>query len=450
MGTISLDGLVSGLDTTSIINSYVQAAGANLKVLKQHKSDIESKRSLWQTFNGYLSSLKSQIESIASSSDFKKMSVSSANTDKVTAEVTSTALAGTYTVEISQIANSQTSISTTTWASGDTAFSSDSSPMITIVQGSTTSNISIDTNTLDGAIAAINDANIGVSAYKIEDKDGNYVLALTGKETGADNAFTITPPTGVTFPGANAVEAQDTKAVINGVVDVQSSTNQIADALPGITLTAVDTTASAVNIQVTTDTSGIKEQIRAFVDDYNTMMGFINNQVSFNSSTKKGGPLSGDATLRSIENTLQSVIRSTYTSNSIDSLAKIGISTSSDGTLSVDDDELTAAVTDNLSQVVDFFTSDSGLFAAFTNTSDSGKLDFILDTSDGTVQSKLDSLDDQIDDLADHIESEQKRLDKVAETLRKKFTALEVALSALKTTQSYVSSVLGNLNNSKK
>lgn len=447
MGTISLNGLVSGLDTQSIIDAYVSVASANLKVMQQHQSDISAKKSLWQTFNGYLKDLKSQIADIDTASEFKKMSVSSADTSSVEAAVTGTALAGTYSVTISSIASNQTSVSNQTWSDTDTFTSSSTLTLTVGVSDPVTTTITLDTNTLDGVISAINDADAGVYAYKVQDATtGDYKLVLSGTNTGADNAFSFSGDGG-DFSFNTATPAADTEGTVSGI-DVSSSTKDIVDAIPGVTITA-NAITTGTDVTVSPDLDATKSAINDFVSKYNTVMGFINNQFSYSDTTKSAGKLSGDPTLRGIENTLQSLIRSDYGSNTIDSLSKIGISTNSDGSLSVDDTALTDALNSNLSQVVSFFTGSSGLLQAFSNSSSTGQLDYILDSSSGTVTNKLDSLDSQIDDLSDRIDAEQSRLDKVTENLKNKFAALEVALSTLKATQAYVTNALGSGSSSK-
>ncbi len=452
MASIRLDGLVSGLDTTSIIDSLVAASGANYNLLTRNKSNIELRKSHWQTFNGHLNDLKTAIEAMSDPDEFKKMAVSSADDDRVTASVSGTALAGTYSVEVSQLASSQTTKSTTSWASGSTAFTAGTAQLTFNVNGGSASVVTLTTNTLDGAISAINDNGLGIHAYKVQESSGNYRLVLTGENTGADYDFTITRPgdmVDVAFEAVNTSEAQDTLAEINGI-SVKSSNREISEAIPGVTLSILDETASPVEITVTTDTAGLKSNIQAFIAKYNTVMSYITYELKVNSNTQEAGPLASDNTLKSIQRTLQALVREEYTENDVNTLGILGINTKADGTLEIDTDDLDDMLDENFSEVISLFTDTDGLFQAFTNVSDEGGLDILLNSSDGTVSKKIDTLDDQIEDLDERIEKEDSRLEKLEAILRQKFSAMEVLLSSLKNTESYVTNVLGKLGNNNK
>lgn len=448
---VSLDGLVSGLDTSSIISGLVAAAATNQNRLKAQRADVELKKDHWSTMEGHLTALKSAIEAINTASEFKSMTATSSLDSRVTPEVSGTALAGTYTVNVSQLASSQTSKSSESFADGTTAFITAGSPELTItVNGGTPEVIALTDNTLDGAIAAVNDANLGVQAYKIQQSDGTYVMMVTSEDTGEDYDFTITTNdtdgTPITFN--TIATAQNTLATVNGI-SVSSTSNTLADVIPGVTLTVLDDsdtdedgTSEDFQVVVGTDREKVKENIGDFVSKYNTVLSYISFEVKFNDVSEEAGPLSGDNTLRQLQRTLQDRLRATYTTNDIDTLSALGITTLKDGTLSVDDDDLADALDTKFSQVIDFFTADDGLFASITNSSDTGTLDLFLQDSDGTLATKYDALDEQIETYTESIEKEEDRLARLEETLRAKFTAMEVTLSKLKLSEAYVNNVL--------
>lgn len=436
---VSLDGLVSGLDTSSIIKGLVAAAGAGMSKMKAQKADVGLKKDHWGTLKTYLEDLKTAIEAVNEDNELKGMTATSADESLVFAEISGNALAGTYQVNVTQEAQAQTSKSNQTWADGSTTFSASGAPTLDIsINGGAATTVSITDNSLDGAISAINDASLGIQAYKVYDSTaGEYRLMITSEQTGADYDFSITPDGGTTLTFTDVTTAADMEATVNGV-DVSSATNVISSVIPGISLTMYGVTGGNIDVTVGIDRTKTKENINSFVTKYNQVMSYMSYELKFNDSSESAGPLSGDGTLRTIQSMLQSLVRNDYTSNSIDSLSLMGITTKSDGTLEVDDTELSTALEDSFSQVMDFFTSSSGIFASFTNSTDTGSLDYILDTTDGTVQNKIDALDDQIETYNDAIEREEDRLAKLEQSLREKFTALEVTLSKLKLSEAYV------------
>lgn len=448
---VSLDGLVSGLNTSDIIKGLVGAAGAGLTKIKSQKADVELKKDHWSTLKGYLEELKTAIEAVNADNELKGMTATSADTSLVFAEVSGNALAGTYKVDVTQEAQAQTSKSNQTWADGSTTFSASGAPTLDIsINGGAATTVAITDNTLDGAISAINDANLGIQAYKVFDSTaGEYRLMITSEQTGADYDFSITPDGGTTLTFTDIATAADMKATVNGV-DVASATNVISGVIPGVTLTAYGLTGGDIDVTVGIDRTKTKTNITSFVDKYNQVMSYMSYELKFNDASQSAGPLSGDGTLRTIQSKLQSLVRDDYTTNDIDSLTLMGITTKSDGTLEVDDTKLGTALDDTFSQVMDFFTSSSGIFAAFTTSVSDGALDYILDTTDGTVQNKIDALDSQIESYTDAITREEDRLAKLEQSLRDKFTALEVTLSKLKLSEAYVENLSSLKSSSKK
>lgn len=444
----AVDGIVSGLDTSSIISALVSASAANRTRMKQQLADIELKKDHFTTLQDHITALQSAITDINTASEFKKMSATSSESDRVSPEVTGVALAGSYTVNISQLASAQTSKTSKSYADGTTAFITAGSPELYVsVNGAAATTVSLTTNTLDGAISAINDANLGMQAYKVQQSDGTYLMMVTGEDTGEDYDFTITTNDTDTTPLSftTLTSAQDTLGTVNGV-SVRSNNNIISDVIPGVTLTLFDDTdlddngvSDDTTVTIGTDLSGIKDAIKNFVDKYNTVQSYISFEVKYNDSSKEAGPLASENLVRQIQRTLQDKLRATYTSNTdIDVLSSLGITTLKDGTLEIDDTDLSDALSDHFSQVINFFTADDGLFNALTNDDEDGTLDYLLDSTDGTLKTKFDSLDEQIDTYNEEIEKEDDRLSAMEARLRAQFTAMEVALGKLKLTGSYV------------
>lgn len=444
MGTIQLDGMVSGLDTTSIVKSLVSVSKGTVTLLEKQKTTIQSKKDRWSSFSQGLADLKTAIQALDTTSELKKMKATSNDSDKVGASVVGTALAGTYNVTISQLANAQLSqVNSQQYASGASTFTTDPAQTLSIsVNGGAATNVSLaGQNTLDGAISAVNAANAGVTAYKILDAtSGQYSMFVTSNKTGADYNFTITGAADITLGTVTA--AQDTEGTVNGL-NVSSETRDLTDAIPGVTLSALDETTVGVPVQIsiTNDNDKMKEAVNGILSKYNSIMSFVNSEVKYSDTTKTtGGILASDNTLRTIQRQLQSLAGGSYAAgNSINTLKQMGISTQSGGTLSMDSTIFGNALNTSLEDVMDFFTNTTdGMMKAFSNATSTGRLDLILDSTSGTIKEKTKSYDSQITTLNTQIDKENTRLGKMETNLRARFTALEVALSKIKGTQGYV------------
>jgi flagellar hook-associated protein 2 len=140
---------------------------------------------------------------------------------------------------------------------------------------------------------------------------------------------------------------------------------------------------------------------------------------------------------------LASAVASAYGSSGFNSLGLIGVSLSSDGTMSLDEDTFTAALDEDIASVEALFTSDTGFAAALLGHDETvGLIDLYIDEDTGTLQSRYDSLDSRIDDLDDQIERYEDRIDRYEERLRAQYAAMEVTLGALQSTTDYLAALL--------
>src|SRR5262249_1069785 len=148
-----------------------------------------------------------------------------------------------------------------------------------------------------------------------------------------------------------------------------SSSNTVTDALNGVTLTLTGTTASgtgpgsSAQLTVSSDTSTITSNIQAFVDAYNTMLKAIRPLGSFDQTTNTAGPMLGDSVLSGIQNELRSALHAVVNtgSSTYSSLASIGITTKSDGSLSLDTTRLQTALATAPAAVSTLFSGSNGV-----------------------------------------------------------------------------------------
>lgn len=245
--------------------------------------------------------------------------------------------------------------------------------------------VTLDTKdqSLQGIRDAINKANIGVTATIVSDGGDNpYHLVVTSNKTGEKSAMKISvggvdgqPPDpaiaslmGYDPGGAQGLTqtsgAQNTKLTMNGI-EVNSSSTTVSDAIQGVSLDVTALGSSTLN--VTKDTSTVSESINAFVKAYNTLNSTIAGLTSYNADTKAGGPLQGDASMRSIQSQLRRQLGTSVEGlgGKLTTLSQVGISFQKDGSLAVDSSKLNTAIANNFSDI-------GGLFAAMGSASDGG------------------------------------------------------------------------------
>jgi len=183
--------------------------------------------------------------------------------------------------------------------------------------------------------------------------------------------LTFPPATGTTNGPTETQAGQDAALTINGVA-VTSPTNTIASSIAdlSLTLTATGTTTLAV----AQDNSTTQTNIDSFVTAYNVLQTEISSLTAFNAQTGgTNGPLIGDSTTLNIQSSLSNILASQLTgtgANGLTTLASVGVTLNSDGTLSVADSVLSAALAANPAAITSLF--------ATSGTSTSSNLTYLV------------------------------------------------------------------------
>jgi flagellar hook-associated protein 2 len=368
MATISSPGLASGIDIKSIVSQLVALERAPLQPLQSQAATAQAKISILSTIKSSMDNLGTLAAKLGDPKSWSAVNGTSSNAGEVAVSASSTATAGRFTVAVTSLATSQSA------ASGvlNTAAGLGTGTLSFSVAGGASKAVEI----LAGedspaAIAAkINSSDVGVTATVLKDAAGERVV-MRSKETGAANTFTVAVAGGnadglqkLAFGGGapgNMTQVQPAANAIFSIdgVALESPTNKLTDTVPGVTLTLNKVTTSAVDIAVSTDTEGMKKNIQAFVDAYNSISSLLTTATAYNETTKTAGSLQGDSTAVGLQNALRGMMRSVTGNGAFTRLADIGIVAAQNGTLEVKADKLDAAM-GNLSAVRNLFTSDDG------------------------------------------------------------------------------------------
>ncbi|MDO8905513.1 flagellar filament capping protein FliD [Hydrogenophaga sp.] len=368
MATISSPGLASGIDIKSIVSQLVALERAPLQPLQRQAATAQSKLSILSTIKSSMDNLGTLAAKLGDPKSWSGVTATSSNAGEIAVSASSTATAGRFALSVTSLATSQTA------ASGvlNTAGGLGTGTLSFSVAGGEP----IDIEILEGedspaAIAAkINSSDVGVTATVLKDAAGERVV-MRSKETGAANTFTVAVAGGnadglqkLAFGGGavdGMTQAQPAANAIFSIdgVALESPTNKLTDTVPGVTLTLNKVTTAAVDINVTTDTEGMKKNIQAFVDAYNSISTLLTTATAYNETTKTAGSLQGDSTAIGLQNALRGMMRSVTGNGDFTRLADIGIVAAQNGTLEVKADKLNAAM-GNLSAVRNLFTSDDG------------------------------------------------------------------------------------------
>ena len=449
---ISSVGIGSGIDVKSIVSQLVALEKKPLVALQARDASIQSQISTFSQLKSLTSTFADAASALTRDSGWNSMTVGSTDAASATATVTGIASAGSYSFEVSKLAQAQTSVSGTAVAKG-TSFGAGT---LSIKVGTTNAvDIAIvdgDDTSLAGIAGKINDKNAGVVATVITDGTGQRLM-LRGTGTGSDLAFTATASSGFATAPAGALDfsvtqaAQNTEAKLNGLA-ITSATRDFSDVIPGLKFTASKVTTGPVGLTVTADTATTKKGVQAFVDAYNAINDLLSSSTKYDADTKTAGLLQGDSTALNLQNILRTMMGAATKGGAYETLSDIGIAVQRGGKLTVDSAKLDKALAANAAGVKNLFASaagadaDKGIAVKF-KTLTSSMLSF-----EGSFNSKSDALA-----AADKRNlAEQDKVNVRAATLEKRlnaqYTALDKQMASLTALNSYVAQQVTNWNKS--
>ncbi|WP_166371148.1 flagellar filament capping protein FliD [Psychromonas sp. SA13A] len=394
MTSITSTGLGSGLDINSIVTAIVDAEkDPALASMTSAAAAATAAISAYGVLNSELSAFKDSYEDLSRSSTFSAATSSSSDSGILNATLGIGAATGSWSFEVEQQAKAQTIVSSSANSYTDSAsevgtgtislsygsYGTDGSFSINPDKAIETLTIDASNNSLGELRDAINEGDYSVSASIIDD-GSNYRLVLTNKETGEENAMQLTvvdddgdnsDATGLSALTYSAdvkhmdqtSTAQDAKIIMNGI-EITRSTNEISSVIEGVTLNIGGETevGETVSLTITQDTSAVEEQINAFVENYNNTITQMNSLTAYGGESGSDGALNGDSTVRNIQNQMRAVLNTTvsHSGGVVQSFADLGMLTNLDGTLSLDEDTLTAAMNNDMESIANFFTASGG------------------------------------------------------------------------------------------
>lgn len=469
-GTITTSGLISGIDTASIVDQLVSLESRPITLLKSRQSAFKTQVSLLSDVMSRLSALETAAKALGTSG-LLAAKVASTN-DAFTATPGTGALAGRYAVRVDQLAQaskwrSAAFDSPTAGVRGGTlqltikgqtypAPAPDGPGPITITDGMSLSDVAY----------AIRQSGAPVSATVITGWDalaGRAVsyLSVTARDTGytpADGpasalSISFTPGAGTgTDPAFAETQAARNAAFNVDGVDFVREGNTVTDALAGVTLalkkgaTLPATTGVVEDLVLNTDADATRAKLQTFVDAYNGVMSLVQRQLAVTKDTNRATTLAGDSAIRSLQGRLQSILTNQVAGlPGVKTLADVGVKTAKDGSLSIDSTLYAAAL-----------ARDPAAFDALFSTATSGLGDYVttvvqeqVRASDGVLTSRQSGLNARIRAMDDQAAALQRRVDAFKANLVRQFTAMENTLSNLKSTGNFLQAQLSQLGGSK-
>lgn len=399
MATISAGGIGSGLDVNGILEQIVAAEREPTENrLNIKETTLQAELSAFGTIKGAVSSFQSSLGRLSSAALFNGSNATVGDETVLSATAASIAPEGNYSVEVKNLAQTHSlasitfvnlddeigvgtlkfSFGSTDYSPGtDFATADDSYNGFVSNAERSSESVVIDSsnNTISGIRDSINEADIGVTASIIDDGSG-YRLLLSSSSLGEENSLQISVDEGgavannIDTDGLSILafnssatnieqtqEGQDALISINGL-SVKRDSNVLTEAIPGVTLSLKKADiGNPVQVSVkSTNVADAKENIGSLVSSYNELTSLFNGFTKFGKGEETNGLLLGDTTAR---NMLQQIRRElgevVNNGGTYSSLGSIGITTNRDGSLAINETDLTKALETDFDSVAQLF-----------------------------------------------------------------------------------------------
>jgi flagellar hook-associated protein 2 len=445
--TTSVSGLVSGLDTSTIISQLMQLEAQPQTALKNTLTATQTAVTSYQSLNTKFQALLTAAQKLQDSATWGARTAASSDAS-VAASATAGALGGSLTFTVNQLASAHSLLTAASTASlTDTStFTLSGGSFQLVANDGTTTTVTPTDGSLTSVVNAVNAAGAGVRAAAVQVAPGQYKLQLTSATTGDTSAFTVNGLNGL---GGTGVVQQGQNASIHvgsatAGFDVTSASNTFNGVQPGLTFTVAKADVTAT-VSVANDQDSIAASVQSLVDSANAVLSEIAKQTAMGTvgadGTRTGqGALAGDTTVKALTS---SVLQAVTSAVGTTSAAKYGIQSTRDGTLTFDKTVFTAAYNASPDDA-------RATLAPVLGTGVAQRLKAVADrasnSTTGTITSTISSKNSIITDLNHRISDWDVRLATRQETLQNQFTAMEVALQKLQSQASWLNGQIASLN----
>jgi flagellar hook-associated protein 2 len=451
---LSLDGLVSGLNTTDLIKAMMDVHSIPKNLLKSKIADKGVVISDLQSLNASLQDLAAKAKTASAAGAMAKFTAT-ASAKSVSVTAGAEAAPGAIDIVVDRIAQRHSVVSApyATWP--------DEPPVITL-QNSKGERVEIipGSTSMTDVAQAINKAGFGITATAVgagTDASGAplYRLQLNAAEPGAAGSFSVLRGDIASVEAGTAVDilADPSSATVSTGVDAQvrlwagtsaeqvitSANGTFTGLLPGVDVTVTAVSTEPVTVTVATDSAEQAKAHEAFVAQIAKILSGIDKGSTATVPSGSGetttlGVFTGDSTVRSLRRALADAVQ--YPVDGV-SPSTMGISIDRYGVLSFDQERFTKALAENPEQVAATF---SGLAARVQDAAET-----YSDKYDGLLTTRITGQQKEVDALGEQVERWDVRLAQRKATLERTYAQLEVQLSRMQSQSTYLTSQLAAL-----
>lgn len=441
------------IDPASFSSKLVAATRAGLdKNNATQSASVNEKIRAFKALDGKVDSLSDALKDLTKNSNLRATDTKLSAEGIVNASTSDGAIAGSYSVEVSQLARADRiglDFTDESWKAPDNGaltFTVGKDSMVLDL-----SKLPKDANLMDlrNAINGAED-NPGVQASIIRAGSGDIKLVLSGEKTGAANNLTVTTggvdADGKAYPAGTGAAygelaaaltaktqlstAQDAKLKFNGI-DITSASNKIENITDNLTLELTKTNVGEpLTLTVGRDDDAITESLESLVSAYNGLVGRVKTATlskveTGDTKVTTRAPLSGDSTASSMMRQLRSVFSNlpdgTY-------LGQVGLKFDKNGEISLDKEALEKSLDKDPDVLNNMLLGKGGIVENLSATLKP------YSESNGIYDKRVSSLNSELDRLKDKTAQLDLQMDSLYKRYLKQFTSMQQLESQMQQT----------------
>lgn len=383
--------------------------------------------------------LRTAAEKLDSARELNKTTVVVGDDKILSASVNGTTASGNYEFEVTKMA--QIGRQKVVFDGSDKVKDAQT---LTLGYGSKNFQVNVDANSsLEDIAAKINGAadNPGVKAAVVREKDDQYSLVISGKDTGAANDVSVSSTASTTATAISSLQTAQDALLKMGSLTFSSKNNKFENIIDGISIEAKQVGKTTVSVKP--DNDGTKEAVKSFVTAYNELVDTIDKHSKATEVTdadgkkrKKPGALGGDSMTRGMMSQLRNSVGQVYDGKT---LAMLGIKTDRQGKLEINDEKLTKAISEDPESISTVFLGadgKSGLMKSITANLQDFK------TSGGNFSTRIDRLEQEQKKIGQDREDLDARLKIREQSLRDYYAKMDKMISSMSQTQNMLYGML--------
>jgi flagellar hook-associated protein 2 len=432
-------------DLQTILTRAVQIAELPVQALQTQQADMVSKISALGNLQTDVNAMATSLTSLSTVATSQGLTATSSDPTTVTATVTGSPPATTYTIsDITSVAAAASETSNNYFAdAGKTQVSPSGTMQLILGSQTATIHLTTATNNLQGLENAINSAtdasgnSIPVTATIITAGTNEDYLSVTANNPGL-TTLTLTEGAGTGgtdfLTGHN--QGADTKFTLNTNISVDSQSTDINNVIPGLTFNVLQADPSGtVTVSLNPDATQLANPLSTFVSAYNTLLNDVNAQAGQNN-----GPLDGDDVMTTLRSDLTQLTNYTGT-GAVRSLSDIGITMDDTGTMTLDPSVLQGMSSSQLQSAFAWVGSSTSGFASIASL-----FTQLGDPISGIIQSEVSGDNATETNLSNQVTLKATQISQMQSNLQLQLAAADSMIADLESQQNMLNTTIEAMN----